>query len=332
MNTKIWIIFSFILIALLLAINTVVMAWSDTYSVAHPNRQLYYSEPNRNFLKMEFIRTHPKMYDSFIFGSSKVGSINPRVLDDGHFYNMTYSAGIPREHLLNLKLMIHSGVKIKNLLIGLEDISYQESFVKRQFQGITKAHPMATGESWFEFYFFYFFRFPSDLDRKNVKAVWSNKKEAYPMDVVNQDKFYKDLEAFSQAITIDEKLHINDPKFLVPAKFKGNELKATLEDIQQIVDVCNKYEIKVKFFINPIHITTYNATDKALLKEFKTSLATITDYYDFSGPSSITRDNRYWSDTTHFDTRVGNYIIESLYGYGTPPSDFGYYVPSQRVD
>jgi hypothetical protein len=303
------------------------MIWTDTYSIIHTNRNLYPSEPNRNFLKVEYILAHPKQYDSFIFGSSKVGSINPNSITDGHYYNMTYSKGIPHEHLLNIRLFLRSGIKIKHLLIGLEELSYQDPFIPRQHQGITKAHPMATSTTWLEYYLFYFFRFPDKLDRSKFIDKLSHNEQKFPMDVLDQKEFYTYLSLTYKNRKINKTAYINDPKFLIPASYHGNELKDTLNDIKEIVAICKQNHIDVKFFINPIHNTTYNATDKALFSKFKHSLATLTDYYDFSGPNSITGNNLFWLDTTHFDIQIGDYILQSLYHYGNPPKDFGEYVP-----
>lgn len=332
MHPKKWIFISLSLIAFALILNTAFMAWTDSYSIAHPKQELYYSEPNRIFLKADYILSHPQKYDSFIFGSSKVGSIDPSLPPQGHFYNMTYSAGIPHEHLLNIKLFLHSGIHIKHLLIGLEEISYQEPFLKRQHQGITKSHPMATDESWLKYYLFYFFRFPDKLDYADFIAKLLDNQQKFPMDVLQQENFYTHLTTQYQHRDINETAYINDPKFLIPAGYHGNALNNTLHDIREIVDICKQNHIDVKFFINPIHNTTYNATNKALLAKFKYSLATITDYYDFSGPNSITGNNLYWLDTTHFDLSVGNYILQSLYHYGNPPKDFGFYVPQRSAN
>jgi hypothetical protein len=327
MQAKRWIIQSLSIIILLLVTVTILMVWTDTYSIVHTNRKLYSCEPNRNYLKVEYILSHPNKYDSFIFGSSKVGAINPSSIASGHFYNMTYSKGIPHEHLLNLKLFLNSGISIKQLLIGVEEMSYQDPFPPRQHQGITKAHPMATGESWLEYYFFYFFRFPDKLDRSKFIDKLFNHEQKFPMDVLDQEVLYKQLSEIYKSSNINTSTNIHDPKFLIPAGYHGNELSSTLNDIHEIVDICKQNHIDLKIFINPIHNTTFNATNKILFSEFKHSLATITDYYDFSGPNSITSNNLYWSDTTHYDLQIGEYILQSLYHYGHPPKDFGFYVP-----
>lgn len=327
MKPKKWILISLSSIIVLLILDTLLMMWIDSYSIAHPDQDHYYCEPNRNFLKTEYIRTHPHSYDSFIFGSSKVGAINPYIIKDGHFYNMTYSAGIPHEHLINIKLFLQSGVTIKHLLIGLEEISYQEPFRKRQHQGITKAHPLATGNTWFSYYLYYFFRFPAKVDRTNLMNKLFHPEQTVTMDVFHQRDYYDQVLKQYQTREINETAYVQQPKFFVPAGYHGNELKDTLNDIKEIIDICRQNHIDVKFFINPIHDITYQATNKALLSEFKRSLAQMTDYYDFSGPNSITGNNLYWSDTTHYDISIGNHILETLYHYGNPPKDFGFYVP-----
>jgi hypothetical protein len=282
------------------------LIWTDTYSILHPNNTHFYDEPNRNFLKVEYILAHPKKYNGFIFGSSRVGAILPSHVKGANFYNMTYSEGIPHEHLINLRLFIKHGVKIKKILLGLDEFSYQVSFAQHQQRWLNKAHPLATESSWIEFYRFYFFRLPTKHDKAQFIKKLTHPNQTITMDLTNQNQFYsiflKQMPSFND----------NDPIYLKPTHYSGNTLNETLEDIQSIVDLCKEYHIELTIFINPIHHTTYQDTNKQLLYQFKRSLAIITPYYDFSGPNTITVNNRNFVDTSHYTINIGTFILKEL--------------------
>ncbi|WP_428740092.1 hypothetical protein, partial [Sulfurimonas sp.] len=65
-------------------------------------------------------------------------------IKDKKVYNMTVAEGIPHEHLLLLKLFLKKGMKLKQVVIGLDDFSFQVPFEKHQGIPDTKTHYLAT--------------------------------------------------------------------------------------------------------------------------------------------------------------------------------------------
>lgn len=80
-------------------------------------------EPNSNYIKMQYVLHNPDKFDSFLFGSSRTGFINVDRIPEGKWYNMSYSEGLPEEHLDNLKELIENGIIPKNVMIGVDNIS-----------------------------------------------------------------------------------------------------------------------------------------------------------------------------------------------------------------
>ena len=325
MHIKKWLLYSFISILILLTLNTLVMYWSDTYSVAHPQREEFYTEPNTKVLKVEYILANKKKYDSFIFGSSRVGNINPFNIKNGTYYNMTYSEGIPKEHLLNIKLFLNEGITIKNLLIGLDDFSYQVSFNTHQTQGLTKLHPMASEISWLKFYKDYFFRFPTSEDRNHIKTKLKTSSDFSKINIKQDPKIYLDDLLHKNDMDYNTSKHLHKKEFDKPTYYSGNTLESTLEDIKNIKQVCQSHQINCIFFINPMHKTTYDFSNIPLLKKFKQELAKITDYYDFAYPHPINNNNFYWHETSHYRSIVGDIMIHDFEKKGG--ESFGIYHP-----
>ena len=325
MAIKQWLNYAFLLVLLILATVFFLLKWSDTYSNTHPLRTHFLTEPNKNVLKVDYILRNKKRYDSFIFGSSRVGSINPLHIHNGHYYNMTYSEGLPQEHLLNIKLFLEKDIKIKNLLIGLDDFSYKVSFKKHQHQGLTKADYRATHTPYYSYLRQLYLRFPLGEDRhhiiKKIKGV-----QGWYLDVSKQYENYKKAEAKFYRKVYETKAHLKSPKFLEPTLYSGHYMKETLQSIREIVDTCKSHKIKCIFFINPIHHTTYKYTDIAQLNKFKEELAKITPYYDFALPSLITQDNSYWIETSHYTLEVGDMILDTIFKE-RKINNFGKFIP-----
>ena len=112
----------FVFFILLLEIAIPIL--SDPYNVFHWRRIRDNGvEPNSNYIKMEYILHNPDKFDSFLFGSSRTGFIDVEKIPDGKWYNMSYSEGLPEEHLENLRELIANGIIPKNVMIGVDNIS-----------------------------------------------------------------------------------------------------------------------------------------------------------------------------------------------------------------
>ena len=62
----------------------------DPYNVFHWSRARDNGvEPNKNYVKTQYVLHHPEQYDTFIFGNSRVGSIDASGIGDP-CYNMYY--------------------------------------------------------------------------------------------------------------------------------------------------------------------------------------------------------------------------------------------------
>ena len=106
-----------------------------------------------------------------------------------------------------------------------------------------------------------------------------------------------------------------------------------LSDIAEIVELSEKHNFNAYFFINPTHIIYYlqgNPYHFLLLKE---KLAQVTDYWDFSGFNSITTNNYYYYETSHYRTMVGGLIICKMNDCTDKevPEDFGVYITKENV-
>lgn len=312
MRVKQWLVYACLIIITLLGMVFFLMIYSDTYSNIHTDRREFFSEPNKNAMKVEYILKNKQKYDSFIFGSSRVALINPFNIKNGNYYNMTYSEGIPKEHLLNIRLFIDSGVKIKNLLIGLDDFSYQVSFDKHQNQPLTKAHYLASKTNFLIYCSELYFRFPLGEDRKHMKIKLFG-GYSFKADLGDQESFYIDMQSKFSREKFNTREHIESSLFDKPTFYNGNTLNNTLQDIKEIKELCDSNKINCAFFINPIHHKTYEFTNLNLLNKFRYNLSKITNYYDFSYPNKISKDNTYWIETSHYTVDVGQMMIDTMY-------------------
>jgi len=336
MNGKKWIkIFSLLVLSTITSvylINYIV----DNYSIFKEDYSKLYREPNQNYIKMNFLLNDKHDFDSFIFGSSRVGKINPKNITNGKYYNMSYSEGLPLEHLENIKLLINSGIKIKNILIGFDDFSYEVDPSKHLTQPMRLPHynTKINNMDVIQFYNYYLAKKPSVSDiLKTIKQIVSKDySKTSNFDIYNTGVPIVPQE-IEDYIENNRDKHINDVKFLKPTYYRGNRIIKTLLEIEEIITLLKTHNIEYVLFINPIHKTTYLDTNFDNLQTFKYELSKLTEFYDFSGLNSITTNNYYFYETSHYRTIIGDLIPYRLFNTSNKvPEDFGVLVTPDNID
>ena len=227
-------------------------------------------------MKIRYLLTVPQKYDAYCFGSSRVGNIDLTKINDGHsYYNMTYSAGVPEEWLHDLQILLRHNVSVKKVLLGIDDFSFREN---------PKAHESQTlrlpyrDDGNFRTYISVLLKQPSLTpfvsDKSSIFDIYGTGR---PLHDAPDIKIEQDVAA-----------HINDSKFSIPSHASGYYLKETIDALNSIKELCAERDIELIVFFNPIHKTTYLYNNLDELNEFKSQLANITAYYDFSGLNKIT--------------------------------------------
>lgn len=272
----------------------------DPFNVFHPlNMRHNGAEPNKNYVKMSYILTNPEKFESYIFGSSHVGNIHPEKISNERCYNMTYSIGLPHEHLENLKTFIANGVHPKKIYIGLDSYSYTvdpaDHFSDRQRSPYeySKSHP-------FSFWKLYLDPAVAFDSLSLTKSIYDpeNYEEVFYSFGWNQD--YGTRTYFTE-----EKAEAE-----MGSSFR---LEETLEDVREIVEFCETNEIKTVVFTNPMFRETYleSVKNKSYF-DFLKGLTEITPFYNFSSLNTISTDIGCFLDNSHYLPEVGDLMIKSM--------------------
>lgn len=293
----------------------------DPYNVFHTNNIRDNGiEPNTNYIKLNYIMANPTKFNAYLFGSSRVGAIHTENIKDVNCYNMTYSEGIPQEHLDNLKTMIANNIIPKRIYLGVDSLSYtmnpREHYAEhsRISYEYAKEHPI-------EFLSLY-------LDPSMaLKSLETTKNHTPDPDYTK--RFYNQgwwCDYGRESLISQE----NAPTILGEYNF----ITETIDCIAEFVALCKENNIELIVFTNPMHyINHYDSWDT--YPEFLKQLANVTDYYNFSGLNDITLDHGNYVDTSHYNAETGDLILE--YMAGNVPNEtlldqgFGMYVTVENV-
>ena len=310
------------LLKIILAAIILTMAWNYIFDTSGLFQQDFsnkrHEEPNQRFVKVRYIRSEPEKYNAFCFGSSRVENIDLLRIDNGlRYYNMTYSKGLPAEWLEDVQSFIHSGVKIKQIIIGLDDFSFRidPEYHKKQWLRIPYT------DNNIKTYLLYLLRQPKKPDTVDdsnwvIYDIHGTGRPLHPQ--------------IDEAIEADVERHSKKDAFKKPTRNDGYRMEETMSELKTLKELCEDNHIELVVFINPIHELTYRNTNLQEFNEFKRRLVQLTNYYDFSGLNDVTTNNYYYYETSHYRPLVGDMIVNRIFHDGN--KDFGAYVTKDNIE
>lgn len=295
----------------------------DPFNVFHPlSVKSNGIEPNKNYIKMTYILNNPNKFDTLVFGSSRVGNIHVNNMWEHNAYNMTYSEALPCEILANLHTLIDNNVSIKEIFVGVDNLSYtidpaSHNTVERASYEYAKSNPIG---------FYSLYLDPAMSIKSYLTVIISHYNDT---DFTTRFYDYGWNSDYGSTTTYD----FNNP---IPNIGSGYYLEDTLQDIKDIVDLCKTNNIKVTIFTNPTYYVTYDAALKQNYIEFLRKLAEITEFCNFSGYNAVSTDSSYWIDTSHYNAEASDMVLECMafhaYYEGLYEEGFGYWVNSDNID
>lgn len=300
--------------------------FTDPYNVFHADHPVDNGvEPNKNYIKPRHVMKNPDMYDSFLFGSSRVGFLDVSMMNDGTYYDMMASEGLPAEHLQILKEFIKRGIVPKNVVIGVDDISY---FVDPSTHDNVLYRKMYPFDGTITDQMAFFLRYIDPVTTvRSLKTIQNHEK--------NEDGFEKRLlttgtENLDIVSQFDEK---NNFPYWADYYMPRDEV---FDEIQQIIDLCDENNIHLTFFTNPLFGQTYTKDIENGYLVFLDKLADITDFYNFSGYNDMTMDTANYYENSHYTRAIGDKMIEVMFENKTEDhlleQGFGYYVTKENKE
>jgi len=314
----------------------------DPYGIFHNSRlNLWYEpgfEPNQHYAKMRHILNDKHLWDSYLFGSSRAGKINLGVIPGGNYYNMNYSEGILAEHLEDIKLLLKKGITIKNVMIGLDNVSY--TIGPEEHRGQIMRHPYdASAFKRFLFKVKYLCSAPRIDFIKHARTTRTDLSINF--NILGNG--LQNLEVIDGNIERDPGHHIKSVRFIEANNTAFNKasearymnlMEDTIKDIAEIVKLSEQNHFNLSFFLNPTHKLFYLRGNPYHYLLFKKKLAQVTGYWDFSGLNTITTNNYFYYETSHYRTMVGDLIICRMTNCKNlkVPEDFGVYITKENVN
>lgn len=288
----------------------------NTYGVLRKNPDVVTTLINDRYVKMEHILANKDKYDGFLFGTSRVKTMDTTILGKG-VYNLGCDHSTPEEWLYMLKILLKSNVNIKEIYIGVDDWFYKDrasEFKNAPGRQLYSTNVLERGIYKCKV----LLRVP---DKDDLKRNFKSKARVHGLELSKNGVSRSSPELLNN---INDNLdkYVKDIKFLKPTYIDDIAWQepVAIGQIKEMKRLCDERNINFTVFFNTVHATSYVRDDFELMKKAKRDLVNITDYYDFSGLHFISKNNRFWLETSHFlpyiaDAELRRVKGENLNGY-----------------
>lgn len=276
----------------------------DPFGIFQSNILKNKMQMNERFVKIDYIEKNHKKYNAYLFGSSRIGVIEPQYFEQyipkSKFYNFTVSSANLYDYWMHLKYFTEQKYEIRTLVLQL-DVDNMNNYGQDSSDYLSLLHPHVKDESLIPFYLRHMFGFfPLNIRTKIEVNLEKELRKIY------------DLEAGTWKLVKHEKeeksFHFKNRRII-----EYTQEKKSKEVLKQIVDLCKREDIKLYLFTTPHN---QNMMDTFVLKDYKAYLrdiSDITDFYDFSGYNSVTRDNKNYYEMSHYRPLVGKMIAAKIF-------------------
>ncbi len=278
-------------------------------------------EPNTNYIKMNYILKNPDKFDAFLFGSSRVGAIHTEKIADVNCYNMTYSEGIPQEHLANLKTLLANHIVPKRVYLGVDSLSYAINPKKHQTEHSRISYEYAKEH-------------PIDFLTLYFDPYTALKSLEITRNYVSQPGYTERFYNLGWWCDYGRESLINKDN-VNTVVYEYSYVDDVIQSIAEFTDLCEENGIELVVFTNPMHYTKYYDS-WSTYKDFLEKLASVTNFYNFSGLNDITLNHNCYVDTSHYNAETGDLMLE--YMAGQIPNEtlyeqgFGWYVTHENIE
>lgn len=261
---------------------------------------------NERYIKTKYILDNPQKYNSFIFGSSRVGTLEGENLKEiGKFYNMTFSGAVPKQISETLKIFIENKIEIKNIILGIDDFDFYKNPEDSELIPY-KISYLNLNNNYINFLKYYLLKNP--LNIVNKEYIFGKIKTK--RDIIGSGKWIS--EDKDKIIEDDFDVHKSKLSKIKINSSSNNRIFKTIQEIREIVDLCKENNINLTVIYLPLYEKTYLA-NRELIEESKKEVLKVTSFWDFAMLDKYTTDEYYWYEESHYRPILGRKIFKRIY-------------------
>lgn len=308
----------------------------DPYQIMQSKVLPYEYQISERYLKIEFLKKNHSKFDSYMFGSSRIGTTKPEIIEKylsgSKFYNFTVSSADLYDHIKHLEYFIQKDWTVKNIYLQI-DINNMASYEDTRPSYGQKLHPEVIGDTLIYYYTKYLFSvYPSSIIGKIKKNFEKRNQLEYSISKGFWEKPEKEMEIKGNCnnyIKQEKSFNMNYTR-----NEKSTLINKPIDSIKKFKDLCTKYGINLILFTTPHNHNMMDTFNLDNYYNFLRKIAEISDFYNFSGYNSITNNDCNYYEWSHYRPIISEIVAARIFGDKkiTVPNDFGIYITKFNVE
>jgi hypothetical protein len=309
----------------------------DPYHIFHTNIFKLEIAVNERYNKIEYLKSNPSKYNSFLIGNSRIGTTNPHILEqyipNSRFYNMTLATANMEDIITHLQYLIKYNQPITNIYLQLDymDMMFWGHIDENNFLYIQ--HPSVSQRNPLKFYIDYLRIFPIETFKSKIQLNTSpNGSESVHYDINSTGMWIMNKQRELEIEEHPQKFILNEPSFHTNTiniwKKDDTVYSKMLTALHTIVDLTNKHHINLILYTPPYNHALLNNFVTNDILTYLEDISKIHSFYCFSNYNSITLDDTNYYESGHFRRKVGALVAAKIFNDKkiTTPDDFGIYI------
>lgn len=313
----------------------------DPYSIFHTNILKNELSVNERFNKIDYLKSNPSKYNSFLLGNSRIGTTDPHMIEeylpDSRFYNLTLSAANMEDMITHLEYLIQHNGTLDTIYLQLD---YQDMIYwghdEKNYE--YKKHPGVSHLSHLEFYMSYLLIFPFETFKEKINRNLFPPLEKQVVYDINDTGMWI-AKRKEQLIEQDPKNYVlHEPSFHMNTMdiWMKNEsvYPKMLTALCTIVALAEQHHINLILYTTPYNHAMLNNFLVDDILTYLNDISKIHSFYFFSDYNSITLDDTNYYEAGHFRGKVSNLIAARIFNDKKTniPSDFGMYIMQNNFE
>lgn len=312
----------FIVVGLIVLIPSRIIDPYNVFHVMEPRDNGI--ESNKSFIKTEYIKEHHEEFDSLVFGSSRAGFVDIGYLNEktgGRFYDMASSESLVSEQTVELREFIKKGFVPKRVWVLVDDISCFVDPALHENMLYRVPYPDGGLMDRAEFYLKYCdiitnvnsLKVIKEHDEKVTGDLAQGVDNAYDVStgMGYLDRFYH---TGTERLDKVSQFNPDEPQYQEAYWCDYYSLRTddALNDMREMVDLCDRYNIELTVLVNPLYVLTYEKACENGYLSYVEGLKGITEVHDFSKMPGVYDDYHYYYETSHFTPEVTRMMIDEV--------------------
>lgn len=293
---------------------------------------------NPRVAKISYLEEHHSEYDSYIIGCSSTSSFPKEALDkyyNADFYNLIMY-GADMQDVSETVDYISENYEVKNLVLNVY-IDNGIHYATEPDALTYGMHYKVDGSSPLLYCLKYLFAPPSyglsKLENYRNDSYMQQSFDVFDTESGAYDKSLRDIEAISDMDSYLAAYPCFVNYYFPPEGPITRKVTAeTMTAVAHIKSACEAKGIHLTVVTAPVYKDYLAQFDAESVTDFYSSLAEVTDFWDFSY-SSVSTEPRYFYDETHFRNSVGAMALAKIFDDDSlyVPADFGHLVTAENA-